>query len=79
MIQQLIHARTTKNATAHAPATGAPARGTAPAPGPGIPARRAPEAAAGSVAVPHLMGLRMPADRPHRHKVPLGRLTAVAA
>ncbi|MEU6577769.1 hypothetical protein [Streptomyces sp. NPDC046805] len=30
------------------------------------------------VAAPQLMGLRMPAARPHRHKVPLRRLTAVS-
>ncbi|MFF8596753.1 hypothetical protein ACF061_36120 [Streptomyces sp. NPDC015220] len=29
--------------------------------------------------VPQLMGLRTSAARPHRHKVPLRRLTAVAA
>ncbi|MEU3345476.1 hypothetical protein ABZ723_10855 [Streptomyces sp. NPDC006700] len=39
------------------------------------PAHRAPE----DVAVPQLMGLRTSADRPHRHKVPLRRITAVAA
>ncbi|MFF7976560.1 hypothetical protein [Streptomyces sp. NPDC007905] len=37
------------------------------------PAPRAPEVAA----VPELMGLRTSADRPHRRKVPLCRLTAV--
>ncbi|MEU6406278.1 hypothetical protein [Streptomyces sp. NPDC046985] len=42
----------------------------------GNPANRTP---AGLVAVPQLMGLRMPAARTHRHKVPLRRLTAVAA
>ncbi|MFJ8199788.1 hypothetical protein [Streptomyces sp. NPDC096152] len=36
------------------------------------PVNRVPE-----VAVPQLMGLRLPAARPHRHKVPLRRLTAV--
>ncbi|MGW2642747.1 hypothetical protein [Streptomyces sp. NPDC001348] len=36
------------------------------------PAPRAPE-----VAAPQLMGLRVPAARPHRHKVPLKRLTAI--
>jgi hypothetical protein len=30
-------------------------------------------------AVPQLMGLRTPAERTHRHKVPLRRLTAMAA
>ncbi|MFF0461658.1 hypothetical protein [Streptomyces mexicanus] len=30
-------------------------------------------------AVPELMGLRTPATRPHRHKVPLRRLTTMAA
>nr|BFD84048.1 hypothetical protein StreXyl84_34490 [Streptomyces sp. Xyl84] len=46
-----------------------------------IPVSRAPRPAPApaAAAVPHLMGLRMPATRPHRHKVPLGRLTAVAA
>ncbi|MDR3084142.1 MAG: hypothetical protein LBV60_25045 [Streptomyces sp.] len=39
------------------------------------PARRACEPAA----VPQLMGLRTSAERPHRHKVPLRRLTALAA
>lgn len=34
-------------------------------------------ASAPEVAVPHLMGLRTGAARPHRHKVPLRRLTAV--
>jgi hypothetical protein len=29
------------------------------------------------LAAPQLMGLRMPAARPHRHKVPLKRLSAV--
>lgn len=38
------------------------------------PERPAP---APEVAVPHLMGLRTGANRPHRHKVPLRRLTAV--
>ncbi|MFJ3304404.1 hypothetical protein ACIPSA_15010 [Streptomyces sp. NPDC086549] len=33
---------------------------------------RAPE-----VSAPQMMGLRMPAARPHLHKVPLRRLTAV--
>ncbi|MEU1517904.1 hypothetical protein ABZ490_38135 [Streptomyces sp. NPDC005811] len=33
---------------------------------------RAPE-----VAAPQLMGLRTPATRPHRRKVPLNRLTAM--
>ncbi|MEU3843876.1 hypothetical protein AB0E88_28060 [Streptomyces sp. NPDC028635] len=37
----------------------------------------APKAPAPEIAVPHLMGLRTGADRPHRHKVPLRRLTAV--
>lgn len=39
-----------------------------------VPAPRAPEVAAPQ---PQLMGLRVPADHPHRHKVPLKRLTAV--
>ncbi|MET8942494.1 hypothetical protein ABZX30_02570 [Streptomyces sp. NPDC004542] len=49
----------------------------APVPAPRAPevAARAPEVAA--PAVPQLMGLRVPATRPHRHKVPLKRLTAV--
>ncbi|KUN88217.1 hypothetical protein AQJ66_07620 [Streptomyces bungoensis] len=47
----------------HAPAT-------APAP---APAPRAPEVAQ----VPELMGLRTSADRPHRRKVPLHRLSTV--
>ncbi|MPY30829.1 hypothetical protein FNH09_05735 [Streptomyces adustus] len=38
---------------------------------PSAPTLRAPEVA------PQLMGLRVPADRPHRRKVPLKRLTAV--
>ncbi|MFJ3232191.1 hypothetical protein [Streptomyces sp. NPDC086787] len=29
------------------------------------------------ITAPQMMGLRMPAARPHRHKVPLKRLTAV--
>ncbi|MFI5686853.1 hypothetical protein [Streptomyces sp. NPDC051636] len=37
-----------------------------------VPAPRAPE-----VAAPQLMGLRVPAGHPHRHKVQLKRLTAV--
>ncbi|MFE1340151.1 hypothetical protein ACFW6K_21015 [Streptomyces sp. NPDC058733] len=45
-----------------------PARTAAPA---------APDAPVAEVAVPHLMGLRTGTDRPHRHKVPLRRLTAV--
>ncbi|MEU1298997.1 hypothetical protein [Streptomyces shenzhenensis] len=36
-----------------------------------------PPARATEVATPELMGLRIPATRPHRHKVPLKRLTAV--
>ncbi|WP_317444151.1 hypothetical protein [Streptomyces collinus] len=36
-----------------------------------------PAPRAGEVAVPELMGLRTSADRPHRRKVPLCRLTAV--
>ncbi|MFF9134368.1 hypothetical protein ACF1AY_37775 [Streptomyces sp. NPDC014776] len=49
----------------------APARTAAPA------APAAPDAPVAEVAVPHLMGLRTGTDRPHRHKVPLRRLTAV--
>ncbi|MFJ9816907.1 hypothetical protein ACIRU3_16835 [Streptomyces sp. NPDC101151] len=37
------------------------------------PAPRAPEVAP----VPQMMGLRTSADRPHRRKVPLHRLTAI--
>ncbi|MEU5598583.1 hypothetical protein [Streptomyces sp. NPDC020298] len=37
-----------------------------------VPAPRAPE-----VAAPELMGLRVPASRTHRHKVPLKRLTTM--
>ena len=37
-----------------------------------VPAPRAPE-----VAAPELMGLRVSAGRPHRHKVPLKRLTTM--
>ncbi|MEU6553153.1 hypothetical protein ABZ915_23135 [Streptomyces sp. NPDC046915] len=37
-----------------------------------VPPPRAPE-----VATPELMGLRIPATRPHRHKVPLKRLTTM--
>ncbi|MFD5588242.1 hypothetical protein ACFWII_31130 [Streptomyces sp. NPDC127063] len=48
-----------------------PARTAAPA------APAAPDAPVAEVAVPHLMGLRTGTDRPHRHKVPLRRLTAV--
>ncbi|MFE9612861.1 hypothetical protein [Streptomyces sp. NPDC006012] len=36
-----------------------------------------PPAPATVVATPELMGLRLPAARPHRHKVPLRRLSAV--
>ncbi|GGJ44817.1 hypothetical protein [Streptomyces brasiliensis] len=36
-----------------------------------------PPARPADVAAPQLMGLRMPAERPHRHKVPLRRLTAM--
>ncbi|MEU5087508.1 hypothetical protein [Streptomyces sp. NPDC021356] len=43
-----------------------------------IPESRAPQTVP-CLAVPHLMGLRLPATRPHRHKVPLRRLTALAA
>ncbi|GED86149.1 hypothetical protein ACIQMV_35530 [Streptomyces sp. NPDC091412] len=42
---------------------------------PHSPANRVPEAAV----VPQLMGLRTSAERPHRHKVPLRRITAIAA
>ncbi|MFI9604209.1 hypothetical protein ACWEQ7_20030 [Streptomyces sp. NPDC004069] len=42
---------------------------------PHSPANRVPEAAV----VPQLMGLRTSAARPHRHKVPLRRIIAVAA
>ncbi|MFF0224796.1 hypothetical protein [Streptomyces sp. NPDC004629] len=38
-----------------------------------------PPARATEVATPELMGLRLPAARPHRHKIPLKRLTAVHA
>ncbi|MFF9211771.1 MULTISPECIES: hypothetical protein [unclassified Streptomyces] len=51
-----------------------PARTVAPA-APDAP--DAPDAPVAEVAVPHLMGLRTGTDRPHRHKVPLRRLTAV--
>ncbi|MEV7125230.1 hypothetical protein [Streptomyces sp. NPDC093260] len=46
-----------------------------PAERPVLAAHRIPEAAE----VPQLMGLRTPPARPHRHKVPLRRLTAMAA
>ncbi|MFB7498914.1 hypothetical protein ACFC09_30235 [Streptomyces sp. NPDC056161] len=36
-----------------------------------------PPARPTEVATPELMGLRLPAARPHRHKVPLKRLSAV--
>lgn len=39
------------------------------------PAHRTPDV----VAVPQLMGLRISAERPHRYKVPLKRITAMAA
>jgi hypothetical protein len=46
-----------------------------------IPKPRAPETAPEAVVtpVPELMGLRTPAVRTHRRKVPLNRLTAVRA
>ncbi|MFE2097126.1 hypothetical protein [Streptomyces sp. PTD9-10] len=43
-------------------------------PAPHTPAPRAPEVPP----VPQLMGLRTSAGRPHRHKVPLRRLTAIS-
>jgi len=39
------------------------------------PATRAPEV----TAVPEMMGLRLPATRPHRRKVPLRRLSTLRA
>ncbi|MET8284601.1 hypothetical protein ACGFWD_14680 [Streptomyces sp. NPDC048448] len=42
-----------------------------------LPVPRAPEVAL-PAAVPQLMGLRTPATRPHRRKVPLNRLTALS-
>ncbi|MEU6507647.1 MULTISPECIES: hypothetical protein [unclassified Streptomyces] len=44
-----------------------------------IPKPRAPEVATRPVPQPQLMGLRTPAVRTHRRKVPLNRLTAVRA
>ncbi|MFS4095712.1 hypothetical protein [Streptomyces sp. AF1A] len=46
-----------------------------PAAPPATPAPRAPEIA--PAPVPQLMGLRTSADRPHRRKVPLHRLTTM--
>ncbi|MBY8866715.1 hypothetical protein [Streptomyces sennicomposti] len=70
-------------ATATAPVPAAPAAldptGSDSAPDPDerpvLAAHRIPEAAE----VPQLMGLRTSPARPHRHKVPLRRLTAMAA
>ncbi|MEU0033986.1 MULTISPECIES: hypothetical protein [unclassified Streptomyces] len=42
-----------------------------------LPVPRAPEVAL-PAAVPQLMGLRTPATRPHRRKVPLSRLSTLA-
>jgi hypothetical protein len=44
-----------------------------------IPKPRAPEVVTPPVPQPQLMGLRTPAVRTHRRKVPLNRLTAVRA
>ncbi|PZG85023.1 hypothetical protein C1I97_33760 [Streptomyces sp. NTH33] len=73
MIQQVVH-ETTDTIDATAPGGLSQALTVAkelhsPA------AHRAPEV----VAVPELMGLRTSAERPHRHKVPLRKLTAMAA
>ncbi|MER7679338.1 hypothetical protein [Streptomyces sp. NPDC096934] len=42
-----------------------------------LPVPRAAEATLPQAAVPQLMGLRTPATRPHRRKVPLSRLSAL--
>ncbi|MEV0977047.1 hypothetical protein [Streptomyces sp. NPDC049915] len=55
------------------PTVTAPAQRQAPA----LTLAAAPPAPLPEIAVPHLMGLRTGANRPHRHKVPLRRLTAV--
>ncbi|MFB7460218.1 hypothetical protein ACIOC2_32880 [Streptomyces sp. NPDC088337] len=72
MIQQVLH-ETTDTIDTTAPAGVTLARAVAKELH--GPAHRAPEA----VAVPQLMGLRTSAERLHRHKVPLRRITAVAA
>jgi hypothetical protein len=41
------------------------------------PVPRAPEVTLPQAAVPQMMGLRTPAGRPHRRKVPLSRLSAL--
>ncbi|MEV8068265.1 hypothetical protein AB0P32_19360 [Streptomyces sp. NPDC085995] len=68
---------TTALATAAAPARRPALTDSAPDPDerPVLAAHRIPEAAE----VPQLMGLRTSPARPHRHKVPLRRLTAMAA
>lgn len=72
MIQQIVHETSdTVDATAPAGLTQA----LAVAKDLHGPARRSSDA----VAFPELMGLRIPAGRPHRYKVPLRRLTAMAA
>jgi len=55
------------------PTVPTPAQRRAPA----LTLAQAPPAPLPEIAVPHLMGLRTGANRPHRHKVPLRRLTAV--
>lgn len=50
-----------------------------PIPKPRSPEVRAPEVVTPPVPQPQLMGLRTPALRTHRRKVPLNRLTAVRA
>ncbi|POX52784.1 hypothetical protein C3489_17360 [Streptomyces sp. Ru71] len=56
--------------------TASPASPASPA-APALRLAHAAPAPAPQAAVPHLMGLRTGTDRPHRHKVPLRRLTAV--
>ncbi|WP_112466582.1 hypothetical protein [Streptomyces triticisoli] len=72
MIQQVVHETTD---TIDATAPGGIAQALTVAKELHGPAHRAP----GVVAVPELMGLRTSAARPHRHKVPLRKLTALAA
>ncbi|MFE9170666.1 hypothetical protein [Streptomyces kebangsaanensis] len=72
MIQQVVHETTD---TVDATAPGGLSQALTVAKDLHSPAYRAPEV----VAVPELMGLRTSAERPHRYKVPLRRLTAMAA
>ncbi|MFD4972000.1 hypothetical protein [Streptomyces sp. NPDC058424] len=72
MIQHVVH-ETTATIDLTAPVGLTLARTAAKEPH--SPANRVPEAAV----VPQLMGLRTSAERPHRHKVPLRRIAAIAA